>query len=98
MELCAAGSIAGIMSKMGAPLNEDEIAVVCFHTVSGLDYLHAKKMIHRDIKADNILLNSKGESKLADLGVAARMQNTMDLKKTATGTRILTIQLQTDSL
>lgn len=103
MEFCDAGSVAGIMAKTGYALEEEQIAAVCWHTLQGLIYLHNNRMIHRcetnppalpelilnhsDIKADNILLNREGEAKLADLGVAAQMQNTADMKKTATGTR-----------
>jgi len=64
MEFCEAGSVAGIMNKLSAPLNEDLIRVVMEHTVRGLAYLHSTKKIHRDIKADNILLTLKGEAKL----------------------------------
>jgi serine/threonine protein kinase len=47
MEFCDAGSVAGIMAKTGYPLEEDQIAVVCWHTVQGLIYLHSNRMIHR---------------------------------------------------
>ena len=69
MEYCEGGSIADIMSKIKKPLNEDQIALICEATLRGLDYLHASGKIHRDIKPDNILLNSKGESKLGILYV-----------------------------
>lgn len=49
-------------------LTEDEISTVLTDTLRGLEYLHARKKIHRDIKAGNILLNSEGHAKLADFG------------------------------
>lgn len=41
----------------------------------GLAYLHSKNVIHRDLKADNILLTINNEAKIGDLGVAKVMQN-----------------------
>lgn len=86
MEYCDGGSVAAMIQKRGEGLSEQQIAVVMSDMLHGLDYLHSRHMLHRDIKADNVLLNSAGVAKLADLGVAAQLTNTMDNRSTATGT------------
>lgn len=99
MEFCGAGSVLDIMKLRGhywnvpreenggnKTLSETEIATVLSDTLKGLEYLHLRKKIHRDIKAGNILLNMEGHAKLADFGVAGQLTDTMAKRNTVIGT------------
>lgn len=86
MEYCGAGSLQDLTAICEKTLTEEQIAVVMRMSLLGLDYLHGKKKIHRDIKSGNILLNLEGDCKLADFGVSAELTNTMAKRKTVIGT------------
>lgn len=86
MEYCGAGSVSDIMRIINHPMKEEEIAVVLQYALRGLEYLHFKRKIHRDIKAGNILLNLEGHAKLADFGVAGQLTDTMAKRNTVIGT------------
>ncbi|XP_033210319.1 serine/threonine-protein kinase 3 isoform X3 [Belonocnema kinseyi] len=86
MEYCGAGSVSDIMRLRKKTLQEDEIATILSDTLKGLEYLHLRRKIHRDIKAGNILLNNEGHAKLADFGVAGQLTDTMAKRNTVIGT------------
>ncbi|KAM8952255.1 mitogen-activated protein kinase kinase kinase kinase 1 [Pelodytes ibericus] len=72
MEYCGGGSLQDVYQVTGA-LSERQTAFVCRETLQGLAYLHNQGKIHRDIKGANILLNDKGNVKVADFGVSAQL-------------------------
>uniref|UniRef100_A0A7S4BAD0 non-specific serine/threonine protein kinase n=1 Tax=Chrysotila carterae TaxID=13221 RepID=A0A7S4BAD0_CHRCT len=87
MEYCHVGSTLDVMRRQNAPLVEAHAAYICRGVLLALDYLHTeRKTIHRDIKAANILVNNDSFVKLADLGVAAQLYNTMSKRGTMIGT------------
>lgn len=86
MEYCGGGSVSDVMKTRKKTLCEEEISTILRDTLLGLEYLHAKRKIHRDIKAGNILLNSEGHAKLADFGVAGQLTDTMAKRNTVIGT------------
>jgi serine/threonine protein kinase len=86
MEYCAAGSVSDIMHVRKKTLTEEQIAIVIKSTLQGLAYMHSHMKIHRDIKAGNILLNSRGEAKLADFGVSGQLSNSTAKRNTVIGT------------
>ncbi|CAH1790870.1 unnamed protein product [Owenia fusiformis] len=85
MEYCGGGSLQDIYHMTG-PLNEPQIAFICRETLKGLEYLHSKGKMHRDIKGANILLDEAGSVKLADFGVSAQITATMCKRKSFIGT------------
>uniref|UniRef100_A0A8C6S681 non-specific serine/threonine protein kinase n=1 Tax=Neogobius melanostomus TaxID=47308 RepID=A0A8C6S681_9GOBI len=70
MEYCL-GSASDLLEVHKKPLQEVEIAAITHGALQGLAYLHSHNMIHRDIKAGNVLLTEFGQVKLADFGSAS---------------------------
>ena len=71
MEYHSAGSLGSLVDNRGA-LNEDDALYYIRQVASALKYVHSRKMMHLDIKPDNILVNSRGEAVLIDFGLSKR--------------------------
>lgn len=73
MELCAGGDLLNYVRKRRR-LKEPYAKVIFKQIIDGLCYIHSKFIAHRDIKLDNILLDGKGNVKIADFGVSKQCQ------------------------
>lgn len=73
LEYMESGALSGLLSKMGGKLPESLTAIYIVQVLKGLQYLHTQGVIHRDIKGANILSTKEGLIKLADFGVATKL-------------------------
>ncbi|XP_029314519.1 uncharacterized protein map3k19 [Cottoperca gobio] len=92
MEYIPGGSIASILHRFG-PLPERVLALYTHQILEGVAYLHLNRVIHRDLKGNNVMLMPTGVIKLIDFGCARRLSclnhtasNSGDLLKSVHGT------------
>ncbi|KAM4898627.1 serine/threonine-protein kinase PAK 3-like [Sylvia borin] len=84
MEYMDGGTLYNIIND--TRMYEDEIAVVSRECLQGLDFLHSNRVIHRDLKSDNILLRTDGSVKLADFGCSAQLTTEQSRRSSVIGT------------
>jgi len=86
IEYCDGGALDSIMVELDRALIEEQIAYVCKYMCEGLAFLHKCKVIHRDLKAGNVLLTIDAGVKIADFGVSAKNKQTLQKHDTFIGT------------
>ncbi|XP_037534279.1 serine/threonine-protein kinase PAK 4 [Nematolebias whitei] len=84
MEFLEGGALTDIVTH--TRMNEEQIATVCLSVLKALSVLHAKGVIHRDIKSDSILLTHDGRVKLSDFGFCAQVSKEVPRRKSLVGT------------
>ncbi|KAL4231906.1 hypothetical protein ACF0H5_009482 [Mactra antiquata] len=86
IEFCGGGAVDSIMVDLEKSLREDQIRYVCHEMLLALSFIHKQHVIHRDLKAGNVLLTMEGEVKLADFGVSAFNERTLQKRDSFIGT------------
>ncbi|XP_057377743.1 serine/threonine-protein kinase Nek5-like [Daphnia carinata] len=88
MEYCPGGDVAAVIrQRRGVPFPEQQILSWFQQLVSALDYLHKRKILHRDIKTGNIFVTANLlVLKLGDFGVAKVLERTGQMARTCVGT------------
>lgn len=74
LELCRGGDLLHYVRRRRR-IDEDVAKVIFKQIVLGIQYIHSKNIIHRDIKLENILIDNLGVVKICDFGVSKLLEN-----------------------
>ncbi|MBN3300236.1 MYO3B protein, partial [Amia calva] len=89
LELCNGGSVTDLIKGLlmrDQRLDEAVISYILYGALLGLQHLHNNRIIHRDVKGNNILLTTEGGVKLVDFGVSAQLTSARLRRNTSVGT------------
>lgn len=80
------GCLYELIAQRAGNIPEKQIAFICHEILQGLKFVHRQHRIHRDMKSDNVLINSNGDIKLGDFGFAAQLTTEKQQRNTIVGT------------
>ncbi|KHJ87267.1 kinase domain protein [Oesophagostomum dentatum] len=84
MEYMEGGSLTDIVTQ--TRMTEPQIATVSLQVLRALEFLHARRVIHRDIKSDSILLKRDGTVKVSDFGFCGQLSDEFPRRRSLVGT------------
>jgi serine/threonine protein kinase len=67
-----------VVTAYAGPLEEGIVRIYTKEVLTGLRHLHKMGIMHRDIKGQNVLVDQKGNTKLADFGASTQIHTVMD--------------------
>ncbi|KAJ7302968.1 kinase-like domain-containing protein [Mycena albidolilacea] len=85
MEYLSGGSIGSCLRKHGR-FDEDVTKSFTLQILAGLDYLHSKGILHRDLKSDSILVEMSGVCKISGFGISKRTDDQNEAHEAMQGT------------
>ena len=93
MEFAPKGTLHDlIQSRRGQPFSEDTVWKMLLQSTLGLHHIHGHKILHRDVKSENIFLDAGGNCKLGDLGVAKVLSTQVDFARTLVVRAVLNLK------
>eukprot|EP01135_Chromosphaera_perkinsii_P005683 Nk52_evm15s358 gene=Nk52_evmTU15s358 len=87
MSYCEMGDMYHyLQQRRGKLLGEEQVVEWCIQIALALQYMHKRKILHRDLKTQNIFLTKRNYVKLGDFGIARVLDSTVDMATTLIGT------------
>ena len=87
MEYANGGDLEAYLKKRrGRPFPESEVLQIFVQMCLAIKHIHDRKILHRDLKCQNVFLTSSGVVKVGDFGIAKVLKNTRELANTRIGT------------
>lgn len=87
MDFADGGDLAGkVKAQRGAPFPENQLLDWFIQIALALKHVHDRKVLHRDIKTQNVFLMKNGTVKVGDFGIAKVLKTTKEIARTMVGT------------
>mmetsp|Transcript_27864 Transcript_27864/g.64728 ORF Transcript_27864/g.64728 Transcript_27864/m.64728 type:complete len:333 (-) Transcript_27864:121-1119(-) len=86
VELMDRGSLADLRRRLAGPVPPDHMACIAAQIVRGLEHLQKRRLLHRDVKPENVLHNNLGQVKLTDFGISKDLTSTAGVAASFVGT------------